>query len=463
MNARRGLVILAVLVIVASAALIATSAVTRAGAARHTSEASARRAETEALAWSGVQLALDEFGSQRDDLLRGESPKLTRSWTLYETSAGERAVVRLVADAHGEVVHAEAARVDLNEASAETLAALPGMSEPLAQAIVAARPFRSVRELARVPDLDVDSLAGLVGVFAYDPSVQAGVRDDARTGRGRINLGSDWSNELASAIDEQWGRGTAEVVKGLRDAGATFGTYGDYIRVLAENQVARSEWAAIFDAVCLGDAPFERGRVDLLHAPESVLRAVPGLDADSAGSIVSMRQRLSGVERRTLTWPITQGIVEPETWANAAPYLTMRSLQWRVRLEAGFAPPADADASAAALRDAVDSDDAPLTDRVVFDVVMDAGERRARLAFLRDATLESAWERVLADARSLADEDEVEPASDDRKTPEPQHEGRAAAARARSSGTASTPAPAAKEPDTSDRRVGRWRAWVGES
>lgn len=457
MNAR-GLVILAVLVIVASAALIATSAVARAGAARHTGEASARHAQSEALVWSGLQLTLDELGSQRDDLLRGESPTLTRTWTLYETSAGERAVVRLVADADGEVAQAESARLDLNEASAESLAALPGMTEPLAQAVVAARPFRSVRELARVPGLDAGSLDGLVGVFAYDPSVQAGVKDDARTGRGRINLGAEWSSELASEIDEQWGRGTAEVVKGLRDAGATFATYDDYVGVLADNRVARSEWGTIFDAVCLGDAPYERGRVDLLHAPESVLRAVPGLDADSAASIVSVRERLSDEERRTLTWPITQGVLEPEAWAEAAAHLATRSLQWRVRLEAGFAPPAEADASAAELRDAADGDEVALTDRVVFDAVLDAGESRARLAFLRDATLETAWGRVHADARSLGDEDEMEAEPDEPVTLEAERAGPPEPAPGPPVGDAAetTPAP---ESDASDRRVGRWRAW----
>jgi len=466
MSDRRGLVILAVLVIVVAAALIATSAVVKAGAERRSTEAATRRAESEALAWSGVQLTLDELRSQRDDLLRGDTPELTKTWTLYTTPFGERAVVRLVPDADGVVAAPEAGRLDLNTASADSLAALPGLDEASARAIVAARPFQSVRDLANVPDVNLDprELAGEGTVYTYEPAVQAGVFDDARTGRKRLNLSAEWSGELAAAIDEQWGRGVSDAVKGLRDAGATFTTYADYIRVLTNAQVQRSEWGGIFDAVCLSDDPFEGGRVDMLRAPEAVLASVPGLDADSAASIVGTRERLSDTERRTLTWPITQGILEPSEWAEAAPHLTMRSMQWRVRVEAGFMPAAGDSESAAALRDAYDAEETTLTDRVVFEAVLDAGGKTARVAYLRDATLEEAWASVLADGANTrtptdGDVEEEEPAS------EPELALDAMPLPAAAPPPPADPAPASADANTGagDPRVGRWRAIGGAS
>lgn len=472
MNARRGLVILTVLVIVAAAALIATTAIVTAGGERHSAEADARRAESEALAWSGVQLALDELATQRDDLLRGKSPELTASWTLYTTPAGERAVVRLVPDESANVAFPEGARLDVNTASAESLAKVPGLDESSAQAIVAARPVQSVRDLARVSgaDLDPDALSAYLTAYSYEPVVQAGVGDDARTGRKRINLGGAWTSELANAIDEQWGRGVADVVKGLRDAGATFDSYAEYVRVLSDNKVQRSEWGRIFDAVCTTDDAYEGGRVDMLRAPEAVLACVPGLDEDTASSIVNARDRLSDTERRTLTWAIDQGILTPEAWAQAAPSLTMRSLQWRVRLEAGFAPPAGETESAAALRDALNADEAPLAGRVVLEAVLDVGSRAARLAFIRDATYEGAWRLVRAD-RAVADDDT--PIEDDEDQLPDLAMGRGGPPPGPPPGLPPGPPPAdargpardagASTTAATDPRIGRWRRAGGAS
>jgi DNA uptake protein ComE-like DNA-binding protein len=57
--------------------------------------------------------------------------------------------------------HAEPLEIDLNEASEELLATLPTVGPEGARALVAARPFWSWDEVARVPGLSVAALDAL--------------------------------------------------------------------------------------------------------------------------------------------------------------------------------------------------------------------------------------------------------------------------------------------------------------
>ncbi len=231
---RRGLVLLAVLIVVTISALIATMTMYLADAEREAVVTSLHRTQARALAWSGIQALMVELADQRDEMLDGQSPRVTDEWTVYTDENGHRGVVRLIAvgavkGAFGDVLASEGGKLDVNTATVEMLAALPGVSQAIAEAIVQERGnarFTSVEELVRVTGIDSLVLFGSMGkdamttpmdrdgfdapseqrrglaefvtVFAFDPNIQAGI---GQTGQGhRGGTGHDWDADR-SGVD----------------------------------------------------------------------------------------------------------------------------------------------------------------------------------------------------------------------------------------------------------------------
>ncbi|GJM19065.1 MAG: hypothetical protein DHS20C14_12780 [Phycisphaeraceae bacterium] len=462
-HARPGLVILAVLLVVTASALVALSMITAGAAARGHADASSRHTEAEAIVWSGVLQALAEMSAQRDDLLAGEAPALTGRTELYQTAAGERAVVRLLNvgdadpfDSEPMLARAEAAALNANTASAEMLAALPGLSEEDAQRLISARdaaPFASITEVAaRAEITDPDALAYLC-VFSADPEVEGGIADAARCGDARIDITAEWSDELAGALDARFGEGSSAAVRSVLDDGWSLASRTDLANfqgsILSQSS---EEWREEFDALVFSSEPYAIGRVDMLRASAEVLAAIPGIDEDAARELVSTRDRLSDPERRSISWPTEYGVLSYEDFALAAEHLAARSLQWTIRVEGGFTPAQiDDTLSAAELRDrsAYDSNES-LIGAVVWEVVIDASVRPARVASITDVTLEHAWAAIAHE--QAADENDSE---DD--TPAPSVSS--------SFESADPVGPAQPEPDTKPaaRRIGRWMTTGGDA
>lgn len=409
--ARHGLVILAVLVVVAWAGLIGTTLVVTGGAARAQTEASLRRAESEAVAWSGVRVLLEELGEQRGAMLGGETPVVSRSVEVYRTSLGERAVARLLSDADGRVLTAEAARVNINTATAEGLALLPGVGATVAEAILRARPaggYQSVGDLAGVEGCEGIGLetAEWLTVFSWDPEVQAGVGDERRRGRDRVFVAGAWSPELAEQIDRRWGEGASQAVKAWREETGAGTALGDYVRLVG---AASEDLGEVLDWVKVTDEAHTVGRVDLTRASAEVLATVPGIGANGAALIAESRSRVSNEELRSVTWPVAQGAMDAGALAQCVGHVTGRSLQWRARIEAGFASVADETRlSAAELRDGLSGEHAVLSDRMVLEVVIDAAVSPPRVAYVRDITLQEAWRVVGRELQGLSDGEAAE-------------------------------------------------------
>src|SRR5690606_34329472 len=143
-----------------------------------------------------------------------------------------------------------------------------------------------------------------------------------------------------------------------------FDSLGALIDVLGVNSPLLGR---VLDAVKVHDGAHATGRVDLSRAPAEVLGALPGIGAGAAESLVEVRRRLSEDELRSITWALKHGVLDRRAFDQCARWLAPRSMQWRVRVEAGFASTAGEDRlSAAELRDGVDADTAPLADRVVY-------------------------------------------------------------------------------------------------
>jgi DNA uptake protein ComE-like DNA-binding protein len=466
----RGVVLLTVLVVVTVGALIGTTVLYLADARIASATATLKQTQSRALAWSGVQGVMAELLTQRDQLLLGETPHITDEWMLFTTGmagggagGGGRGVVRVTPiGPENERIMSEAGKLDVNHATAEMLAQLPGVDEALAERIIAARGsgFASVEQLLKVEGMTPALLYGgsdgedifypegdeplafqgevpmaegpgrplidLLTVFSFEPNVQLGLGEDGGDHRGvrRININTPWSDRLGEAIERRFNADIANGVKRVMERGTTFKKDADVIKVLRLFKVEPKDWVEILDVFCTTPDPYRLGRVDLNVAPEEVLVCIPGVDRAAATWIVSVRERLDSQTRQSVVWPVLEGILSEEQFEQAVDSLTTRSMQWRVRVEAGILP-ADVTFGGVSVGDSgginlasVDEDQVGLTlrgpgelgedrlkDRVVLDAVVDVSARRPRIAYLRDVTQLATAMRLRALAAEVGGEE----------------------------------------------------------
>src|SRR5690606_33026604 len=96
---------------------------------------------------SGLRGYLSEFAESRVDLLRGGisldtdtasiSPLLISDGLVISEIGGRRGIVRLLAQPGGGLYASESVRLDINRAPRESFLSLPGMTESIADAIIA--------------------------------------------------------------------------------------------------------------------------------------------------------------------------------------------------------------------------------------------------------------------------------------------------------------------------------------
>jgi len=186
MNLRdRGSVLFGVMLVVVLATLVATTTMFRVRNNADIVRASIREDSSRALLRSGIRVWLTEFEAARPDLLRGGvsldpsaatiSPLRISDGLVISEVSGRRGIVRLLTHPDGQLVAVESARLDLNRAPRESLLALPGMTEPIADALIArraSRPFESVEEVLALPEISPDILYGELDRFAerYRPA-----------------------------------------------------------------------------------------------------------------------------------------------------------------------------------------------------------------------------------------------------------------------------------------------------
>ena len=424
----RGFTLIAVLVLMGSALLVGTSLLFMAQAEMAGSASAAGAAQSRALAWSGVQAVMSDLNDQRQQILDGVTPTIKDEYVIYELNA-RLGVVRLVSlgpDAARLVP--EAGKLDLNIVDATMLADTELVDPDLAQAIIDFRDnelggsFQSVAQLLSVPgitpellygpideirvmdeamgesiqdlpsigSLDSSSrgLADIVTVYSFEPALQ-------RNGRLRINLNTEWSEELGRRVEERFGRDVRDVLRRIMiDEGRTFDSEAELFAVLRFFNVAPDGWPEIVDTFTAESGEFHFGRVDINSAPYEALLALPGLGPDEAAAIVQMREGLSGDERATIAWPAIAGIVPPEAYDELAGRITTRCWTYRLRLAAGE----------------LDSDepDGPLRSAVIYEAVIDLSAPRPRVAYLRNITLLQTTATLAANAGSVALDDPLD-------------------------------------------------------
>lgn len=423
---RRGSILFGVLLVVVLATLVATTAMYRVRNNTDIVRTSIREDSSRALLRSGLRVLLTEFEAARPDLLRGgvsldpdsaaASPlRISEGYVISEIE-GRRGIVRLLAHPDDQLAMPESARIDLNRAPRDTLLALPGVTEPVADAIIArrsGRPFESVEELLTLEEVTPELLFGdleqfarryrpadealedrtaqaqtllgeavlvdLVTVYSADPSVRSALDSAAAdtVGAPRFVFPGDVISRdgdtlvIAEAAREFLTPDEAQRMEGATDEQSLLR------RVLSG--IAPERRALLLDAVTMSPDPFVLGRVDLTNAPEPVLGALPGLDEDLVAEIMTRRAGLSEARLASIVWPLDEGIITGEQFLEIAPWITTRSLQFRVIIEAGFEVPTEGPRSG-------DFATLELAQRVVAEAVIDIAGDTPRFAYIRDVT-----------------------------------------------------------------------------
>ena len=444
---RRGFVLIALLVIIGATLLVATGLVYAATSEAARTTIDTRRAQSRAIAWSGVQVVMNRLDTQRRAILAGEMPELDAEYEIYERDGRVGVVQLLPIGPGGEWLVSEAGKLDLNRVDAAGLEATGLVDLAQANAIIAARDrqpggrFTSIAQLLGVDDVtaetvygsvedfagggdDVDvtfgrggggaasmdgiarGLADVVTVFAHGPALQ-------RSGDLCIDLNTEWSDELGARLDERFGEGSGRMVKGLLDQGITFESPEAIIGVFQQMNVEPEAWADILDGLSTDGDGVHVGRLDLNRAPLEALMGLPEMTSELAQRIVDTRDAVTDDARWSIVWPILEEVLEPAWYAEHASWLTTRSWTYRVRVRAGERLVSSVNSDAALPGDFGADDDDALIAPMTFDVVIDLTEPTARLAYFRDLSVLAPALRFAALDEPIDDDaawDEDEPA-----------------------------------------------------
>jgi hypothetical protein len=436
---------LAVMVVLAVAGLVAAGLLAAGEAEQAGLAAMHDRSQQRANAWSGAQAVAALLAQQRGAVLDGEDPELPDEVLLWEGD-GYEAVARLLpVGPGGERLVAEMGKLPLATATAERLAQTSIVDPAAAAAAIARRDGSDAIEGLVAPDagLPVELVLGPVAMTIADGVRQA--KDDAGGGRSvggssaaravraaggaggggggldaafgaqrplaladavtpfgaqralgnaggsaapRVPL-AEWSDAAIQAIDAAGGAGAGGRV---RDAlgGKPPADDGDLVRAMAKAQLPPAAWGAVLDAVIAAKEPIEHGRIDLLHAPEAVLRTLPGIDDALAARLAQERRGLDLAMRARVSWPVEKGVLDAERFAAVAPYVCVRSWLWRARVATGTIDRA--------------RNDGALHGVQVTDVVVDLAEDPPRFAALRDCTMLPIAGALAAEAMAREDQ-----------------------------------------------------------
>ncbi|MGA1393342.1 MAG: hypothetical protein ACO38W_09330, partial [Phycisphaerales bacterium] len=446
----------AVLVVAGIGLSIAAGVLLLARAETRGADRSAERARSRALAWSGVQAMVTELAAQRGRILRGESLELEAQYVIEEDRTRLGVVRLLPVGSDGSRLVSEASKFDLAEASVESLEASGIVDGELAASVIAARdrfggrldsieallaaapgeisaedlfgPLeeldlrqaiageeadRGERILARLEGSVPRGLSDLLTVHAAEPSIDS-------EGRPRIPISPPWTDAMGEAITERLGEDAANVVRAVISGnlqgegealtrGLALARDRDLAEIMVRARVAIDDWIRPIDILSFESGEERTGRLDLNTASAAALRMLPGVTEDEASAIVDARERLTAQERATVMWPAMLEIWPIERYPELIERITVRSYLWRMRLACGTVD--------------AESPDGPIEDATVWEVVVDLGSDRPRLAALREITQFDLAARLLA-ARLAADDSDRRRAEDGFEMDEFEEEGR---------------------------------------
>lgn len=430
----RGIAVLVVLVVLAIGALAGTVALLAARSAGEAASVSAGRMQSRLTMRSGV-LALEQMAlEQRADVLGGAEFVVDDPIELF-TEGNRTAMFRLDARMTETPVSLDAL-LDVNTADAEMLAKLPGMDETLGDAMAAALPVRSLRELLEVEGITVEllygeydelgrlisqdaPLASLLTLGSVEPQTTAGA-GGIEPGRARLRVDAERDEAFVTTLSEVVGAESAEAcVEVLESQSRPSTDRRALINAFKGQGADAASWGQWLDALSFGEGAVT-GRIDISRAPVEVLAVIPGFGEEIAQQIVDARRSLGADELCSVLWPLEQGIVDEEGMLAAVDRITTRSVRWVLRAEAGVGTVRERAVGVDSLEDAeriragmAGDDQEKLADRVAMDYLVDFSGERPVVVPLGEVSIAgelAAVSRVLADAREARGDFDPAPA-----------------------------------------------------
>jgi type II secretory pathway component PulK len=272
----------------------------------------------------------------------------------------------------------EARKLNLNTATSDMLASLPGMTLDLAEAIIDWRDsdtdisgngaesetymlldtpyhckdsaFETLEELRLVAGADLEILYGedtnrngildshendgdetlpedngdgilqpgiieYLTVYSREPNKQS-------DGTPRVNINNDENGQLGQVLGEKLSSERAQQIQAQAGSGNNFRSVLEfYLR----SGMTPDEFALVDDALTISDEAYLQGLVNVNTACAEVLTCLPGMDEEKAEMLVAFRQGKTD-ELETLAWIVDA--LEPEEAIAIAPYLTTRCYQF---------------------------------------------------------------------------------------------------------------------------------------
>jgi DNA uptake protein ComE-like DNA-binding protein len=432
---RQGSALVAVLVIVVIGVLLAAGIMARAVSRFEDSSLSLKRSGSRAMAWSGVQAAMATMAAQREQLLTGADVTLTdaKAWEFADTDGpGVWKVSLLPLDDNGTLAMAESALVNVNTAREDQLSKVPSLGSSGAAGVMVRRnrgPILAVEQVSALaaagatPSADGGEMgpmsptggstgptaeAGLTGVsglwltaLSADATVMIA---DGKTDRYRASelVAKDLPAEIDAAQQERLGAGLGAARTWAKRPGNQR-TLANLVADLRGANVKPQEWGRVLDAVEVSEDLFVLGRLDINRADEAVLATLPGITTELASNLVRVRSTLDESGRRDLAWPVVSGATDAKVFEGIVDLITTRTMQYRIRVQAGRTIRSDATGVASDEFGVAKASESAVTDRCIFEAVIDVAGDKPRVAYLRDVTLlESAAMMAEAMATSAA-------------------------------------------------------------
>jgi hypothetical protein len=173
------------------------------------------------------------------------------------------------------------------------------------------------------------------------------------------------------------------------------------VSALAGAGVSARQIGSVLNVLTADAAEYPAGKIDALRASAQVLASVPGIDASLAEKLVSVRGALDAAARSDLAWPLTQGVLTAEQFAQAVDSLTNRSLQWRVKVRAVVESGRGAK-EAGGLQSEVPRG-------MVFDVILDLAGPTVRVVSMHESTWLTVAEGIRSSRLKAASESAIPP------------------------------------------------------
>lgn len=382
---RAGFVLIAVLLVTVAMAAGLTALLSGVRGQSDAVFAVVARHEQRLAARSAAYAMAEELGSMRDRALAGKSPEPAASAALIRYAEEPGWVWSVQADEGSSATRPMSAGVDVNEASEELLrAVLPDDADKL----IAARPIRTPGQLRALLGADAsedgdgamqDSMATLVSV---DPQVRSGAGGPAGS-RGSARVGVESGAPAPAGLSSEG----AALFAAIADGTFRPSSLGHILREVWSRGVPAEDWDLLVDAVVIGEPGPRRGLIDLNHASEGVLAALPGMDDAKAAAVVDRRESLSVDERAGLAWPVREGVLDLDTYAGIVDMLTVRSMQVGVRFGVERES-REIDVPTGVIEE---------VPSLRFEGIVDLSGTRPRFVYLRDVTYQP-WEAGVREA-----------------------------------------------------------------